>query len=193
MTIKNLTRKASQILAVILSMALPLSTATAMVPGALTVQGRHTVPQSTLTGTATILPAGVSRPFTAATDVNGVFQFTLTGLSADDFADPGSFLQLNVTSPIPATIDIPFQSVPYSHRAAVLEPAQERFDGCSHGPPSAMLADGAASCHGNRLSRREFPLSARSPRTPSPRARPSPRSARASAVSSPRDGGTARS
>lgn len=87
----------------------------AAVPDGLVVQGRASTPSTALSGTATVQPAGLSQPFSATTDSNGVFQFTLTGLSPAAFADPGSTLELLIGT---ATIAIPFRTVPYAFRAA---------------------------------------------------------------------------
>lgn len=101
----------------IFSTGLMLLTALAWaeVPSGLVVQGRATTPSTTLSGTATVQPAGFSQTFTAATDSNGVFQFTLTGLSPDVFAQPASSLELLIGT---STISIPFNSVPFAFRAA---------------------------------------------------------------------------
>ncbi|MBI4656112.1 MAG: hypothetical protein HY746_05095 [Elusimicrobia bacterium] len=91
------------------------TTAWAEIPRSIVVQGRATTPLTTLSGTATIIPAGVSQPFTADTDANGVFQFNLIHLSPEAFADPNSLLSLQIGT---TTISIPFGSVPFAFRSA---------------------------------------------------------------------------
>lgn len=104
-----------RILAIGAGLAFCAAPAWAGVPDSLTVQGRATAPLTTINGTATVLPDGFSQAFTAATDANGVFQFTLTGLSANKFTDPNSSLQLQIGT---TTISIPFNTVPFAFRAA---------------------------------------------------------------------------
>ncbi|MBI4655547.1 MAG: hypothetical protein HY746_02245 [Elusimicrobia bacterium] len=91
------------------------TTAWAEIPSSIVVQGRATTPLTILSGTATILPTGVSQPFTADTDANGVFQFNLINLSPEAFIDPNSSLSLQIGT---ITISIPFNSVPFAFRAA---------------------------------------------------------------------------
>ncbi|MFH1726742.1 MAG: hypothetical protein ABII00_19205 [Elusimicrobiota bacterium] len=113
-------------------------------PGTLTVQGRHAAPNATISGTAHI-GTSYSMGFSAQTDVNGVFQFTLTGLDASHFANPSSSLKLDVQTPSTAIIDIPFQSVPYAHRAALADALAADGADCPAGQaPLGVDASGAA-------------------------------------------------
>ncbi len=123
MNIKKLIRQSSlPVMSVKAWTILLLTFATTMVmaevPDSLNVQGRATTPLTTISGTATILPVGVSQLFTADTDENGVFQFALTGITSGAFSDPNTSLRLEIGT---TTINIPFTSVPFAFRAATAD------------------------------------------------------------------------